>query len=268
MKKDPIKKIFQKNRVTFRFLHVCHVEKCKIPPNLAKFHISPHLLFGKTKIPIHVEKFHVLKSEISPHGRFFLHLHVGDWGDKYQVWVDRLNVLLHCVHLWLFSPLWMSRWVFRSPAWLNYLLQSAHLCDFASLWMSLKMHLYPIAVHCVSASESSDVQQVWMFCCIQHICVTSPRCEWAYWVFRFTAWLICCILLQINIWLASWLEYLNDLTHMLQGCGFAMSKIWSVLLLLFALYDLSVHFYFPGSSHSCIIFPDFHLQFWAKKLTI
>ena len=56
-------------------------------PNLAKFHISPHLLTlcGKTEIPLHVEKFHVLKSEISPHVKFFLHLHVGDRGDKYQV---------------------------------------------------------------------------------------------------------------------------------------------------------------------------------------
>ena len=34
-----------KNRVNFRFLHICHVEKCEIPPNLAKFHISPHLKF-------------------------------------------------------------------------------------------------------------------------------------------------------------------------------------------------------------------------------
>ena len=74
-----------KNWINFRFLHICPVEKCEISPNLAKFHISPHLLCGKTEIPLHVEKFHVLKSEISPHGRFFLHLHVGDRGDKYQV---------------------------------------------------------------------------------------------------------------------------------------------------------------------------------------
>ena len=74
-----------KNWINFRFLHICPVEKCEISPNLAKFHISPHLLCGKTEIPLHVEKFHVLKSEISPHGRFFLHLHLGDRGDKYQV---------------------------------------------------------------------------------------------------------------------------------------------------------------------------------------
>ena len=61
------------------------MEKCEISPNLAKIHISPHLLCGKTEIPLHVEKFHVLKSEISPHGRFLLHLHVGDRGDKYEV---------------------------------------------------------------------------------------------------------------------------------------------------------------------------------------
>ncbi len=74
-----------KNWINFRFLHICPVEKCEISPNLAKIHISPHLLCGKTEIPLHVMKFHVLKSEISPHGRFLLHLHVGDRGDKYQV---------------------------------------------------------------------------------------------------------------------------------------------------------------------------------------
>ena len=36
-----------KNRVTCRFLHICHVEKCEIHSNMAKFHISPHLLCGK-----------------------------------------------------------------------------------------------------------------------------------------------------------------------------------------------------------------------------
>ena len=74
-----------KNWINFRFLHICPVEKCEISPNLAKIHISPHLLCGKTEIPLHVEKFHVLKSEISPHGRFLLHQHVGDRGDKYEV---------------------------------------------------------------------------------------------------------------------------------------------------------------------------------------
>ena len=68
------------------------MEKCEISPNLAKIHISPHLLCGKTEIPLHVEKFHVLKSEISPHGRFLLHLHVGDQGDKYEVWEDPVLV--------------------------------------------------------------------------------------------------------------------------------------------------------------------------------
>ena len=79
-----------KNWINFRFLHICPVEKCEISPNLAKIHISPHLLCGKTEIPLHVEKFHELKSEISPHGRFLLHLHVGDRGDKYQVCLDPL----------------------------------------------------------------------------------------------------------------------------------------------------------------------------------
>ena len=87
-----------KNWINFRFLHICPVEKCEISPNLAKIHISPHLLCGKTEIPLHVEKFHVLKSEISPHGRFLLHLHVGDRGDKYQV-----CVLPPCTSLWISS---------------------------------------------------------------------------------------------------------------------------------------------------------------------
>ena len=49
---------------------------------------------GKTEIPLHVEKFHVLKSEISPHGRFLLHLHVGDRGDKYEVWVSVIVLMI------------------------------------------------------------------------------------------------------------------------------------------------------------------------------
>ena len=84
-----------KNWINFRFLHICPVEKCEISPNLAKIHISPHLLCGKTEIPLHVEKFHVLKSEISPHGRFLLHLHVGDRGDKYQVCLHHGDVKHH-----------------------------------------------------------------------------------------------------------------------------------------------------------------------------
>ena len=45
-----------KNWINFRFLHICPVEKCEISPNLAKFHILPDLVFGKTEIPVHVEK--------------------------------------------------------------------------------------------------------------------------------------------------------------------------------------------------------------------
>ena len=56
----------------FTFLHICFVEK--------------------NEIPLHVEKFHVLKTEISPHGRFLFHLHVGDRGDKYEVWLKGMLV--------------------------------------------------------------------------------------------------------------------------------------------------------------------------------
>ena len=43
-----------KNRVNFRFLHICHVENFEIPPNLATFLISPHLLCEKAEIPLHL----------------------------------------------------------------------------------------------------------------------------------------------------------------------------------------------------------------------
>ena len=75
-----------KNWINFRFLHICPVEKCEISPNLAKIHISPHLLCGKTEIPLHVEKFHVSKSEISPHDQYFsTQRYIGDIDDKDQV---------------------------------------------------------------------------------------------------------------------------------------------------------------------------------------
>ena len=91
-----------KNGINFRFLHICPVEKCEISPNLAKIYISPHLLCGKTEIPLHVEKFHVLKSEISPRGRFLLHLHVGDRGDKYEVCPGNLPIIV--IYLKGFPP--------------------------------------------------------------------------------------------------------------------------------------------------------------------
>ena len=84
-----------KNWINFRFLHICPVEKCEISPNLAKFHISPHLLCGKTEIPLHVEKFHVLKSEISPHGRFFLHGHC-PWC-PWQIWSMMQVCIVFCM---------------------------------------------------------------------------------------------------------------------------------------------------------------------------
>ena len=68
---------------------------------------------------------HVLKSEISPHDQFFLHLYIGDRGDKYEVWCngsqfqmratafdwgkDESNVYVHshsqktCNATWLFN---------------------------------------------------------------------------------------------------------------------------------------------------------------------
>ena len=78
-----------RNRVNFRFLHICIVEKFEIPPNLAKFLISPHLFCENLKFCYIWRNLrfqhicHVLKSEIPPHDQFFLHLYQGDIGDKY-----------------------------------------------------------------------------------------------------------------------------------------------------------------------------------------
>ena len=52
------------------------------------------------------------------------------------------------------------------------------------------------------------------------------------WFIAFWAYMCNFSPMWVNIRLASWLDYLNDLTHMLQGCELAVSKIWSVLLLL------------------------------------
>ena len=137
-----------------------------------------------------------------------------------------LNVLSHCTHLWFFSPLWMSRCLFRFTTLLNDLLQSGQRCIFTPLCVSKWVFRCPASLNDLLHSA--------------HLCDFSPL--WmSMWVFRFTAWLndllhsehMCNFSpMWVNIWLASWLEYLNDLTHMLQGCEFALSKNWSVLLLL------------------------------------
>ena len=44
--------------------------------------------------------------------------------------------LLHCAQVWVFSPVWMSLWVLRFPAWLYDFLHSVHLCGFSPLWVS------------------------------------------------------------------------------------------------------------------------------------
>ena len=46
--------------VNFGFLHICNVEICKIPPNLAKFHIFPaSIVWKKLKFLLHMEKFQI-----------------------------------------------------------------------------------------------------------------------------------------------------------------------------------------------------------------
>ena len=70
-----------RNRVNFRFLHICIVEKFEIPPNLAKFLISPHLFCENLKFCYIWRNLrfqhicHVLKSEIPLHDQFFIHLY-------------------------------------------------------------------------------------------------------------------------------------------------------------------------------------------------
>ena len=55
----------------FRFLHICCVKNLKFLYTWRNFRF------------LHI--CHVLKSEISPHDQFFLHLYIGDRGDKYEV---------------------------------------------------------------------------------------------------------------------------------------------------------------------------------------
>ena len=89
-----------------------------------------------------------------------------------------LNVLSHCTHLWFFSLLWMSRCLFKFKTLLNDLLQSEQRCIFTP------------------ASESSDLQLEWMICCILSICVTSLQCESTYgWPVGWNIWMTwhtCC----------------------------------------------------------------------------
>ena len=60
------------------------------------------------------------------------------------LWVNRclfrspalLNDFSHCAHLCSLTPLWVSRCLFRSPACLNDLLHCPHLWGFSPLWVS------------------------------------------------------------------------------------------------------------------------------------
>ena len=55
----------------FWFLHICCLKNLKFLYTWRNFRF------------LHI--CHVLKSEISPHDQFFLHLYIGDRGDKYEV---------------------------------------------------------------------------------------------------------------------------------------------------------------------------------------
>ena len=106
---------------------------------------------------------------------------------------------------------------------------------FSAIWTN--MHLYPTVCQQVSLQMSSKSEWfvafstfVWLLGAVnEHVSLQ---------IYSLTEWFVhsehMCNFspIWVNIWLASWLEYLNDLTHMLQGFEFAMSKIWSVLLLL------------------------------------
>ena len=85
-----------------------------------------------------------------------------------------LNVLSHCTHLWFFSPLWMSRCLFRFTTLLNDLLQSEQRCIFTPLCVSKWVFRCPASLNDLLHSA--------------HLCDFSPL--WmSMWVFRFTAWL-------------------------------------------------------------------------------
>ena len=80
--KSPQNRFAKKNRLNLKFLHIFHVEKFEIPPNLATFLISPHLLCAKSEIPLHVENFRIYHNWHIHMTDFFLQLYIGD---KYEV---------------------------------------------------------------------------------------------------------------------------------------------------------------------------------------
>ena len=112
------------------------------------------------------------------------------------LWVNRclfrspalLNDFSHCAHLCSLTPLWVSRCLFRSPACLNDLLHCPHLWGFSPLWVSRWVLRDPAwlndLLHC------------------PHLCTFSP------------------------VWVSKCIEILlaneNDLTHMVQGCLLAI----------------------------------------------
>ena len=93
-----------------------------------------------------------------------------------------LNDLLQSGQRCIFTPLCVSKWVFRCPASLNDLLHSAHLCDFSPLWMSMWVFRFTAWLNDLLHSE--------------HICVTSLQCESTYgWPVGWNIWMTwhtCC----------------------------------------------------------------------------
>ena len=92
-------------------------------------------------------------------------------------------------NLYGFSPLWIKRCFYNSPAWLNDLSHCAHVCSFSPLWMRRCLLRFPawlnvlsqfaqvyIFSHCVSSSASSDVQIDWTFCCNLNRCLSLSHC--------------------------------------------------------------------------------------------
>ena len=189
-------------------------------------------------------------------------------------YLDWWIVAMKCI----FSPLCASKCVFRCTGWLatecfvalyTFVVLLSAVNDqvplqiynftewFAAIWA--KMHLYPTVCQQVSLQMSSKSEWfvafstfVWLLPAVNEH-VSLQIYSLTEWFVAFWAYLCNFSPMWVNIWLASWLEYLNDLTHILQGCEFAMSKIWSVLLPLLvdndcgkfvcphSLYDLSVH---------------------------
>ena len=66
--------------------------------------------------------------------------------------LSTMNLLLHCPHYCLFSPLWPNMCFLRVPPWVNFIEHCPHLCGFSPLWINMCFLRVPawvnFIVHC------------------------------------------------------------------------------------------------------------------------